>query len=67
MRVGSKDAAGYTYLGNFSAVEPQYSVGLSCDRCMVSWVGCYDAMHCPKCQDADDFASRFMGERGEGE
>lgn len=62
MKIRGKDTAGYTYLGDFSATPPWYSVSLSCDRCMVTWVGCFDAMHCPKCDDASDFAERFMGD-----
>lgn len=40
---------GYKYLGNFSAVDPQYSVGMTCHDCMVEWTGCWDNFECPKC------------------
>lgn len=43
----------YTYLGNFSACEPWAAVGMSCDKCRVSWTGCWDNYQCPKCGDGD--------------
>lgn len=41
----------YKDLGNLSAVEGWASVGLSCDKCNVKWVGCFDAAACPQCGD----------------
>lgn len=55
MKIGAIDDLGYRYLGNFSAVDPVYSVGLSCDKCMVRWIGCYDQSNCPECFDSSDF------------
>lgn len=40
---------GYRYLGNYSAVDPAYSRGMSCDDCRVSWTGCWDNFQCPLC------------------
>lgn len=39
----------YKYLGNFSAVDPAYSRGMSCHDCKVDWIGCYDNFMCPIC------------------
>lgn len=39
----------YEYAGNFSAVDPAYSVGMSCHHCRVSWTGCWDNFQCPRC------------------
>lgn len=43
----------YKYLGDFSATPPQYSRGMSCDKCMVSWTGCWDNFMCPKCGEGE--------------
>lgn len=43
------------HLGNFSAAPPERSVHLECDRCQVSWTGCWDAFECPRCGGAQDF------------
>lgn len=47
------DAFGYRYLGNFSATEPWHSRYMSCDKCMVSWTGCWDNFQCPQCGDGE--------------
>lgn len=39
----------YEYLGNFSAVDPAYSRGMSCHDCKVEWTGCWDNSMCPRC------------------
>lgn len=39
----------YKYLGNFSAVDPAYSRGMSCHDCKVDWTGCWDNFMCPIC------------------
>jgi len=39
----------YTYLGNFSAVEPVHTRYMVCYECKVSWHGCWDNFMCPKC------------------
>ena len=39
----------YQYIGNFSAVDPAYSRGMSCHECKVSWTGCWDNFQCPIC------------------
>lgn len=41
------------YLGNFSAVDPAYSRYMTCDRCNVSWTGCWDNFQCPQCGEGD--------------
>ena len=43
------DLTSYRYLGNYSAVDPAYSRGMSCDDCRVSWTGCWDNFQCPIC------------------
>jgi hypothetical protein len=43
----------YEYLGNFSATPPWHSVSMSCDRCRVSWTGCWDNFQCPKCGEGE--------------
>jgi hypothetical protein len=43
----------YEYLGNFSATDPAYSRGMSCDKCEVSWTGCWDNFQCPKCGEGE--------------
>lgn len=39
----------YKNLGNFSAVDPWWSVHMTCDDCKVSWTGCWDNFECPQC------------------
>lgn len=39
----------YKHLGNFSAVDPAYSVYMTCDDCQVAWEGCWDNFECPQC------------------
>ncbi len=43
----------YKYLGNFSAVDPVYSRHMECDKCRVSWTGCWDNFQCPKCGEGE--------------
>ena len=43
----------YTYVGNFSAVDPAYSRAMACDECEVSWTGCWDNFQCPKCGEGE--------------
>lgn len=43
----------YEYLGNFSATPPQYDRSMSCDKCRVSWTGCWDNFQCPKCDEGE--------------
>jgi len=43
----------YKYIGNFSAVDPAYSRGMSCHDCKVDWTGCADNFVCPKCGQGD--------------
>lgn len=47
------DHRGYEYLGDLSATPPWFSVGMSCDKCKVSWTGCWDNFQCPKCGEGD--------------
>ncbi len=47
------DAFGYEYMGNLSACEPWAAVGMSCDKCKVSWTGCWDNYQCPKCGEGE--------------
>lgn len=49
MRAGDRMRDGTEYLGNFSAVDPAYSVGMTCHDCNVSWTGCWDNFECPRC------------------
>lgn len=37
------------YVGNFSAVGPEYSRYMTCSDCNVAWTGCWDNFECPKC------------------
>jgi hypothetical protein len=37
------------YLGNFAACEQWAAVGMQCDDCSVSWIGCWDNFQCPQC------------------
>jgi hypothetical protein len=39
----------HVYLGNFSAAPITHSVYLTCERCNVSWTGCWDNMECEYC------------------
>ena len=39
----------HKYLGNFSAAPITHSVYLTCERCNVSWTGCWDNMECEHC------------------
>jgi hypothetical protein len=55
MRIGEKDSRGFRYVGNLSAVDPAYSIELSCDACAVFWIGCFDANCCPECGDGTDW------------
>ena len=55
MKIGEKDSLGYRFVGNLSAVEPAYAIHLSCDNCMVFWIGCFDANCCPECGDGSDW------------
>lgn len=48
-----KDTLAYEYLGNHAACEPWAAVGMSCDKCKVSWTGCWDNYQCPKCGDGE--------------
>lgn len=50
---GGERVSEYTYLGNFSAVDPAYSIGMSCDSCKVEWTGCWDNFQCPKCGEGE--------------
>lgn len=43
----------YQYLGNFSAVDPAYSRGMSCHDCEVEWTGCWDNFQCPRCGEGE--------------
>ena len=43
----------YRYLGNFSAVDPAYSRGMSCSDCKVEWIGCWDNFMCPECGEGE--------------
>ena len=43
----------YKYLGNYSAVDPAYSIGMSCYDCKVSWTGCWDNFQCPVCGEGE--------------
>ena len=43
----------YEYIGNYSAVDPAYSKGMSCRICKVSWTGCWDNYQCPKCGEGE--------------
>jgi len=75
----AQDGDKYEHLGDLSAVEPWHRVPMVCDKCMVSWEGCWDNYQCPRCgegelpwnpdQSADealeafDVIERWMGER----
>ena len=39
----------FVYVGNFSAVDPPYSILQCCYDCKVEWTGCWDNFMCPKC------------------
>lgn len=41
------------YLGNFSAVGPEYSKHMECFECDVSWTGCWDNFMCPICHEGE--------------
>ncbi len=43
----------FEYLGNFSVVDPVYSVSMSCDKCRVRWIGCWDNFQYPKCGEGE--------------
>lgn len=43
----------YKYIGNFSAVDPAYSRKMFCEKCNVSWTGCWDNFQCPICGDGE--------------
>ena len=43
----------YEYLGDFSATPPWHSRGMACDKCRVSWTGCWDNFQCPKCGEGE--------------
>lgn len=43
----------YKYIGNFSAVDPVYSRDMYCDKCNVSWTGCWDNFMCPICGEGE--------------
>lgn len=59
----------YEYLGDFSAAPPWYSKHMSCDKCMVSWTGCWDNFQCPKCGDGElpVYENNPNKEQGRGE
>ncbi len=41
------------YLGDFSATPPWFSVYMVCDKCNVSWTGCWDNFQCPQCGEGE--------------
>jgi hypothetical protein len=43
----------YEYVGNYSATDPAYSRGMQCDKCEVSWTGCWDNFQCPRCGEGE--------------
>ena len=43
----------YKYIGNYSAVDPVYSIHMTCDFCKVSWTGCWDNFQCPLCEKGE--------------
>lgn len=43
----------YKYLGDLSATPPWFTVHMSCDKCRVSWGGCWDNFQCPVCGDGE--------------
>jgi len=43
----------YKYLGDYSATPPGHDRFMSCDKCRVSWTGCWDNFQCPKCGDGE--------------
>jgi hypothetical protein len=53
MRKGTIDQAGVEYLGNFAACEPWAAKSMQCDKCMVSWTGCWDNFQCPHCGEGE--------------
>lgn len=42
-------SAAWTDLGDISAVPPDRSVAMSCEKCRVRWRGCADVFECPRC------------------
>lgn len=43
----------YKHLGDFSATPPWHSRWMCCDKCMVSWMGCWDNFQCPQCGEGE--------------
>jgi len=42
-------------LDNLHSPRPVYTVKLNCQYCELSWSGCYDNFHCPKCNSGDSW------------
>jgi len=53
MSKGQRDEFGFEHLGNLAACEPWAAQSMQCDKCMVSWIGCWDNFECPKCGDGE--------------
>ena len=47
---GPKQGSVARYLGNFAACEAWAAIGMQCDECNVSWIGCWDNFECPICR-----------------
>lgn len=47
------EESSYKYLGNYSANGPEHSRLMCCDKCEVSWTGCWDNFMCPKCGEGE--------------
>lgn len=43
----------YEYLGDVSATPPWFSRYMTCDKCHVSWTGCWDNFQCPRCGEGE--------------
>lgn len=51
----------YKYLGDLSATPPWHTRHMECDKCEVSWGGCWDNFQCPKCGEGELPNNDFEG------
>lgn len=50
------------HLGNYSAVDPAYSRHMECEKCNVSWTGCWDNFQCPQCGQGESPGNLLEGQ-----
>lgn len=43
----------FKYLGDFAACEVWAARYMTCDKCKVSWTGCWDNFMCPQCGEGE--------------